>query len=373
MKPLQNPFLVSGYHSPTYFCDRQKESRNIMEALQNNRNLTLVAPRRIGKTGLIQHTFHELSQKDFRTIYLDIFPTSNLNDFTRVFAEAVLGSLDSNLQRITKKIGATMKSFRPIVRFDPITGNPEFSIYIEPGKEEASLKDVFNYLKISEKKCVIAIDEFQQITEYPEKKVEALLRTYIQLVPNLHFIFSGSKQHLMEELFISTKRPFYQSTQLMNIGVIEKKEYYAFANAFFADKDLILEESVFNELYDIFEGYTWYIQALLNRLYGYGESVTSDRQLFEAIDNLIAEYDYAYQHLLVAYTSTAVKLLKAIAKEGVVEEINAGQFISKYNLKAASSVNTALSRLLKNEMVYKSDDGYIIYDRLMSLWLSRQP
>ncbi len=373
MKPLKNPFLVFGYHSPAYFCNREQETNEIIEALQNNRNLTLIAPRRMGKTGLIHHVFHELSQKHIGTmIYMDILPTSNLNDFTRVFAEAVLGTLDSDIQRLIGKIGTVIKSLRPVLRFDPITGNPEFSVDIEPGREEATLKDVFTYLASSDKQCVIAIDEFQQITEYREKRVEALLRSYVQFVPNVRFIFSGSRQRLMQELFMSSKRPFYQSTQLMNLGAIEKTEYYNFAHAFFKDKKMVLKENVFNELYDFFEGYTWYIQSVLNRLYGYGENVTASTQFFAAIDKLIAEYEYAYQNLLSAYTPTAVKLIKAIAKEGCVEAINAGQFIAKYNLKAASSVNTALAKLLKNEVVYKSEKGYIIYDRLMAAWLSRQ-
>ena len=373
MKTLNNPFLVFGYHSPAYFCNREKETREIVDALQNGRNLTLTAPRRIGKTGLIHHVFHELSQQYFgRMIYMDIFPTSSLNDITRIFAEAVLGVLDSDIQRLISKIGTVIKSLRPVMRFDPITGNPEFSVDIEPGREEATLKDVFTYLASSEKQCIIAIDEFQQIVEYREKRVEALLRSYIQFVPNVRFIFAGSRQRLMQELFTSSKRPFYQSTQLMSIGAIEKTQYYHFAYTFFKDKKMDLKENVFNELYDVFEGHTWYIQSVLNRLYGYGESVTESAQFFAAIDKLIAEYEYAYQNLLSAYTSTAVKLLKAIAKEGCVKAINAGRFIAKYDLKAASSVNTALAKLLKNEVVYKSEKGYIVYDRLMAIWLSRQ-
>ena len=189
MKTLNNPFLVFGYHSPAYFCNREKETREIVDALQNGRNLTLTAPRRIGKTGLIHHVFHELSQQYFgRMIYMDIFPTSSLNDFTRIFAETVLGVLDSDIQRLISKIGTVIKSLRPVMRFDPITGNPEFSVDIEPGREEATLKDVFTYLASSEKQCIIAIDEFQQIVEYREKRVEALLRSYIQFVPNVRFI-----------------------------------------------------------------------------------------------------------------------------------------------------------------------------------------
>lgn len=373
MKPLKNPFLVFGYHSPAYFCDRQEETIKIIDALHNNRNLTIIAPRRIGKTGLIHHAFHQILNKEIGVaIYMDIFPTSNLNDFTKVFAESVLKSLDSDTQKTIKKIGSIIKGFRPVIRFDPVTGNPEFTVDIQPGNEDKTLKDIFNYLASSDKQCIIAIDEFQQITEYPEKRVEALLRSYIQFAPNVRFIFSGSKQKIMQEMFMSAKRPFYQSTQLLNIDVINKEEYFSFAQAYFDDINLIFKEDIFGELYDFFDGYTWYIQVVLNRLYGYRENVTSYEQILYTVDKLISESEFAFQNLLVAYSANEVRLLKAIAKEGVVIEINGGDFISKYSLKAASSVNTSLAKLLRNEMVYRSEKGYIVYDRLLSLWLSRQ-
>ena len=372
MKALNNPFLISGYHSPLYFCNRAAETEKMMDALLNDRNITLISPRRIGKTGLIHHTFDTAKKRLPTTLYIDIFATSNLNDFTRVFAESVLGSLDSDIKRLVTKIGKIAKNCRPTMRFDPITGNPEFSIEIDSGKEEATLKDTFAYLANSEKPCVIAIDEFQQIAEYPEKGVEALLRSYIQFVPNIRFIFAGSKQHLMQDLFLSAKRPFYQSTQLMTIDVIDKQEYYIFANNFFKENKRIISQHIFDELYSLFKGYTWYLQAVLNRLYGFDKDIDSVEQLYWAIDNLITEYEYSYQNLLYAYTPTAVKLMKAIAKEKYVKEINSGNFISKHNLKAASSVNTALKKLLKNEAVYKSEQGYMIYDQFMSIWLSRQ-
>ena len=66
-----------------------------------------------------------------------------------------------------------------------------------------------------------------------------------------------------------------------------------------------------------------------------------------AIREIVAENEYGYQNLLAAYTSGAIRLIKAIAKERIVPEINAGSFISKYKLKAASSVNSALRTLTK--------------------------
>ena len=369
-----NPFLIAGYYGPDYFCDRQQETGQITNALHNERNLTLVAPRRMGKTGLIKHVFHQLHEQhsDIITLYLDIYSTQNLNEFVQAFASTVLGSLDSIPQKAMSRISRFIKSCRPVFTLDELSGMPEVSIDIAPDKEEATLKEIFNYLQSSEKRCYIAIDEFQQITEYPEKGVEALLRSYIQFLPNVCFIFAGSKQHVMQEMFLSTKRPFYQSTQTITIGCIDRKAYYDFAAIWFDRQNLLLKEETFSGIYDEFGGHTWYIQSILNRLYGY--SINPDQEtVSHAIREIVAENEYGYQNLLAAYTSGAIRLIKAIAKERIVPEINAGSFISKYKLKAASSVNSALRTLTKMEMVYRTEAGYMVYDRFFAIWLRQQP
>lgn len=368
-----NPFLISGYHSPEFFCDRKNETKTIISALHNGRNVTLIAPRRMGKTGLIHHSFYNIKEENAEiiTLYMDILSTQNLGDFVKLFAETVLGKLDSVPQKALSRIGKFIRSIRPVFTFDELTGLPQTSIDITSANEESTLKEVFNYLASSEKRCYIAIDEFQQITEYPEKGVEALLRSYIQFLPNVNFIFAGSKKHIMQKMFTSSTRPFYQSTQILNIGEIERREYANFAIENFAKKNLKISEDTFNAMYDRFEGHTWYIQNLLNRLYGYGEEVNLESVEF-AINQVVSEYSYSYIDLLNSLTASNVRLIEAIASEECVKEIYAGEFISKYKLTGASSVSASLTKLEENEIVYKSENGYIIYDRFMSEWLRKR-
>lgn len=115
MKP-NNPFLISGYYSPELFCDREQETRAILEALHNGRNVTLIAPRRMGKTGLIRHAFYRLKeqQPDIDTFYLDIYSTQSLGDFVRLFASTVLGQLDSASQKALSRISKFVRSCRPV-------------------------------------------------------------------------------------------------------------------------------------------------------------------------------------------------------------------------------------------------------------------
>ena len=372
MKP-NNPFLISGYYSPEFFCDREQETRTILDALHNGRNVTLIAPRRMGKTGLIRHAFYRLKeqQPDIVTFYLDIYSTQSLGDFVRLLAAAVLGKLDSAPQKAFSRISQFFRSCRPVFTFDEMTGVPKVTIDVAPAEEENTLKEIFEYLGSSEKRCYVAIDEFQQIAEYQEKGVEALLRSHIQFLPNVNFIFAGSRQHLMQEMFTSSKRPFYQSTQLLTIGPIQQDEYAGFATGHFAAHGVKLPQEVFNTIYEKYEGHTWYVQCLLNRLYGYDRDVDMELVSY-ATEQILAEYSYIYADLLKAYTAGQVRLLKAIAKEGCVKEVLAGDFISAYGLRAASSVSAAMKKLQENELVYQTADGYIIYDRFMGEWLRRQ-
>lgn len=373
MKP-NNPFLISGYHSPEFFCDREQETAKILDALSNGRNVTLIAPRRMGKTGLIRHAFYHLKEHhpEIVTLYMDIFSTQSLGDFVRLFANTVLGKLDSAPQKALSRISQFIRSCRPVFTFDEITGVPKVTIDVAPAEEENTLKEIFDYLASSEKRCYIAIDEFQQITEYDEKGVEALLRSYIQFLPNVNFIFAGSRKHVMQEMFTSSKRPFYQSTQVVTIDAIDKEEYAQFAIENFTKHNTELPVDVFDAIYDKYNGHTWYMQAILNRLYGYNRNVDLEIVAY-ATEQIIAEYSYSYADLLRSYTAGNVKLLKAIAQEGCVKEVLAGDFITKYKLRAASSVSSSLKKLLNNELVYLTDQGYIIYDRFMGEWLSNQP
>ena len=372
MKP-NNPFLIVGYHSPEFFCDRETETATILDALNNGRNITLIAPRRMGKTGLICNAFHHLKEQksDIVTLYMDIYSTQSIGDFVRLFANTVLGKLDAAPQKALNRISQFIHSCRPVFTFDELTGVPKVTIDVAPQDEKSTLKEIFDYLASSQRHCCIAIDEFQQIAEYPEKGIEALLRSYIQFLPNVNFIFAGSKQHLMQEMFTSSKRPFYQSTQLINIGSIDRETYADFAIGLFAKCSKLLPRDVFYAIYEMYDGHTWYIQYLLNRLYGYNQDVDMV-MVSDAMEQIVSEQSYSYQTLLKSYSAGQVRLLKAIAREGCVKEILAGDFISRNRLRAASSVSASLKRLQDNELVYLTPQGYIIYDRFMREWLRQQ-
>lgn len=371
MSKIDNPFLLYGYEGPEYFCDRKEETEEMVSSLRNGCNITLMSPRRYGKTGLIRHVFHKIKEQDpdAACFYIDIYATNSLYDFVQTFAKAVVGKLDTPMQKAENIITKIFKSSQITMSTDFMTGLPQLSLNFAPQYTESTLDEIFTYISQSQRNCYIAFDEFQQVTEYPEKNVEALLRTHIQKMNNAHFVFSGSRLHMMMEMFNSPKHPFYRSTEKLNLGTLDEAVYYSFAEEKLKEKDVSLPYDAFHELYSMVDGVTWYIQAVLNRLYRLTDKTVTVKDMNEVIIKIILSEEEDYKRLFHLLTANQANLLLAIAREGSVAEPMSGQFLRKHQLKSTSSVQRALKYLADEEYIYLSERGYIIYDRFFGIWL----
>lgn len=372
MARLNNPFVVYGYKGPEYFCDRVAESNKICSALRNERNVTLVSPRRMGKTGLIHHVFNkmETEDKDCKCFYIDIFATKNIEQFVQTLGSAVIGKLDSFSQSALRKIQEFFSAWRPAVTFDQLTGLPTVTLDIKQNEGNESLKQIFEYMKMSGKRCYIAIDEFQQIQNYSERGLEALLRSYIQFLPNVYFIFSGSHQHMMEEMFLSANRPFFQSSMVLSLGCIDFEEYMQFANRMIEGQNRTIGQETFQRIYDFAGGITWYVQAILHGIYEHPDRIVDKTLVDDVVKELVEEQSATFQNYCAWLTDNQYVLLKAIAYEKSVKSPLAQQFIHTHHLPATSSVKTALRTLEDKMLVSRSaNDGYSVSDKLFALWL----
>ena len=372
-KKLENPFVYQGYEGPDYFFDRTEETENIISALRNGRNVTLISPRKIGKTGLIRHVFHQLESagNDAICIYSDIFATKNLQEFVETIGKAIVEDALQREKTFASKVMDFFKGLRPTFSPDPMTGLPTVTLNVVPVQAELTLKSLFAHLESLDKRVYLAIDEFQQVAYYPEKGAEALLRSHIQFMHNVRFVFSGSKMHMMEEMFLAPNRPFYQSAQLMTLSPLHEEIYYDYASRFFEQKRGLLDKDVFKRMYRSFDGYTWFIQAVLNRLYEQEKKVDADAQVADAIMFHVNSMAPHYQTVFSFLTDNQRCLLRAIASMGIVKQPQSVEFIRNYNLPSSSSIKSALEVLVEKELVYQTLEGYIVYDRFFSIWLKR--
>lgn len=231
---------------------------------------------------------------------------------------------------------------------------------------------VNRYIDEADKPCIIAIDEFQQIGGYSEKNVEALLRTKIQQCKKARFIFSGSKRHVMSNMFNSPSKPFYQSVVSMGLEPIPVEVYTDFACNLFEACGRSVDRDVVRAVWQQYEGCTWFVQMLMNELFAMtapGDACKYD-MLDEARRHVVMAQADSYKDLLSNMSVKQKTVLQAIAKEGVARNITSSKFIKKYSLNSASSVQAAVKQLLKNDLVTQTDGAYRVYDYFFSQWLS---
>ncbi|MBR1484170.1 MAG: ATP-binding protein [Prevotella sp.] len=372
---MNNPFVTKGYAGPEYFCDRVKETSDLVKLLTNDNNMALISPRRIGKTDLIHHCFAQPEIKErYYTFFVDIYSTNSLTDFVDLLGNAIFEELKPFGRKAWEQFFTALKSLQQQISFD-INGNPVWGIGIgNYSNPHTTLDEIFSYLRTADKPCIVAIDEFQQITQYTDgQKVEAALRTHIQRCSNATFLFAGSKRHLMGEIFLSPSRPFYQSVITMGLSPISQDKYAAFASEQFAKYGKGLAPDVVSQVYERFNGVTSCLQRVMNVLFfttAKGD-VCSAEMIDEAINYLLDLYTEHYQTLIAQMSEKQRSVFLAIASEKRVRGISGGKFVHKYRLPSSSSVVSAVKGLIEKDFVTQDDGEYYIYDHFFQLWIER--
>lgn len=370
-KKLPNPFPVSAYQGPDYFCDREIETSRLLSNVSSGISSSLISLRRIGKTGLIKHVLLKLP-KDCKGIYIDILETENLQQFLNHLGTAIIRN-ESVHSGSGKKIWNFIKSLRPVITFDTLTGAPQATFDFRSEQTEQSIDSILSFLDSQSYKTIIAIDEFQQIINYPEKNTEAWLRSRIQQLRNTVFIFSGSQQHMMTGLFASPERPFFRSTSIIRLDKLDFNTYRDFIIKQFKAYDKLISPDIAGEILVWGDTYTYYIQLLCNRVFAAtAAEVTTDiwrKQAFELLQDQEIVF-FGYRNIL---TRNQWQLLKAIAREGKVFKPTSKEFLAKYGLLNSASVLRSLNSLMKYELIFRDFDPdgtqfYSIYDVLFQRW-----
>lgn len=372
---VNNPFIVGKYLSDEYFCDRKNETEFLRKQIENGRNVAIISPRRIGKSGLIQHFFNQPDIKEkYHVFFVDIYATNSLAEFVYTFGKEIYEQLKPQSTIWKEKFFQTISSFRMGFKFDPMTGAPGLDLGLgDIQAPQTSLDEIFSYIDEADKPCIIAIDEFQQIGDYSEKNVEALLRTKIQKSQKAQFIFSGSKRHMMTNIFNSPSKPFYQSAISMGLEPIPMEIYSDFATQLFEQRGKHIEANVIENIWQAYNGYTWFVQMMMNELFALtneGETCHAD-MISEAQRNVVMSQESSYKDILSNIPPKQKIVLQAIAKEGVANSITSAKFIKKYNLNSASAVQAAIKLLLQNDIITKNEYSYRVYDYFFAEWLAK--
>ena len=370
-----NPFILRPYVSKEFFCDRKQEMNDIIRFLENGANVSLITMRRIGKTGLILRTFDELRTKKYgyRTIYADIYSTQNVDDFVSTLASAVVAQTkESGIKAFFSILGG----IRPLISYDPVSGQPQVSVIFQNDAQRFStIESIFDYLENLGEKVVVAIDEFQQIREYENVNMEGFLRSKIQHLKNVSFIFSGSDKRLMTDMFEGEKSPFYQSVTNVPLGKIDSQIYASFITKLFEKGGKHIEKSSVDYILKWSRCHTLYTQTLCNFTYMLSDTEVTIEDVYKAIDLIFRTEADKFYTIRAMLTKGQWKYLECVAKEGILRQPTSGKFLNKYDLGTAASSKRMLKSLLDKELLYetRTDNGseYCVYNVFLSRWLER--
>ena len=372
MRRLSNPFVIGKYVDKAYFCDREKESKLLVHHIVNGRHVTVMSERRLGKTGLVEHVFTNHLPDDYETFLIDIYTCKNLREMVYMLASEVFKKI-AKRQPLLEKLLSVVRSLKATLSHNNVTGQPEFGFGLgEITRPEITLDEILSYLESYDKICVVAIDEFQKIASFEEGNVEALLRTKIQHLKKTQFVFAGSERHLMEGIFNDPARPFYNSVVFMQLMPIDRDEYVRFCQRLFSLYDKSVSEALVARLYDCFQGITWYLQLSMNEAFTMAErgGYVGEDAYIQILNHMVDSKRFTFEDRLASLTEKQKTVLLAIAAEFPKElTLTSQEFIEKYNLKTASSVQTAVKGLTEKGILSDNHGTKRPTDLLFMLWL----
>jgi AAA+ ATPase superfamily predicted ATPase len=370
---MENPFAYSNYVTGNSFCNRKKEIVEMLKYIKGSQNVLLYSHRRYGKSSLIRQIFSEIEKKNIKigAMHVELYGTISEKDFiTKTFQ--CLNQLESNFEKLLQSVNRALKSIRLNLSLDPATGGTSIAPVFEAVNEKIILEELMNILsKYSQKhKLVIAFDEFQEVANYTEEGFEKRLRSFIQQHSNICYIFSGSQQHLITEMFNSNNRAFYKLAESFPLKKIETKHYVPWIQNLFSRKKVHLPAKFIETIIETFENHPMYIQNFLFHLWEEPATKTLSPEVIRKIeDTIVDKKSLEYSVLWETLTINQKKTLKLILLNNGSNLYNTNA-LQSVNLKTASLVTKALSSLIKKEVIVKNGI-YLIQDIVFKKWLQK--
>jgi len=179
----------------------------------------------------------------------------------------------------------------------------------------------------------------------------------------------------MLEMFNTANRPFFSSTQIMGLDEIPENKYKAFIREKFTERKRYIDDEAIDFILSWTLSHTYYTQVICNAVYAGGKKKVSIDTVKQVCDEQLLLQQTNYMQYRSLLSPLQWQLLVAIAKEGLVTEPQAQDFLRKYKIGAASSAQKALNALLEKEMIFSIETtektAYRVYNVFLMRWLER--
>jgi AAA+ ATPase superfamily predicted ATPase len=358
---MNNPFKFGSVVDKPYFIDRHEEIRKVKSILRSENHLIIISPRRFGKTSLILKVIKEINRP---AVLLDLQIITNTEDLA--------AQLLKRLYRLFpfEKIKQLIKNFRiiPNIIVNPINNEVDISFQTDSSRT-ILVDDVLNLIeKVSNQKnkMIVIFDEFQEIKNI-DKTLDKQLRSTIQHHKKINYVFLGSQESLMRDIFEQKKSPFYHFGTLLTlekIAIQDFKEYLCTGLKSVIDTT----EKIAQKILEITKAHPYYTQQLAFTIW---ELLKKDKKLTNPVDAACAEiihhHDIDYERLWNTINRTDMKILIGMASSEISPL--SSEFSMKYFNGATSTIFSSLKRLAQKGLLIKTATGYEIDDPLFSKWI----
>lgn len=353
---MENPFKFGTLVEGPYFTDRVEELEYIKNYIESPNHLILISPRRFGKSSLVKKAVESTGRP---SISVNMQQVTSIEDLASLILKGIF-----KLNRIEKfKHYISMFRIVPVITTSPMSDNVEFSFNPTISASKMILEDTMNLLeKISEEnnRIVVIFDEFQEITEL-EKGLDKRLRAIMQEQHNINYIFLGSQESMMSEIFEHVKSPFYHFGTLMHLNKIPYDDFFRYITeriSSLAEKD---SEIIAEKILAFTKCHPYYTQQLSARVW---EILALNRKEEEivnmAISQIVQSHDLDFERLWQMLNRTDRRIMQILAKDDLLKNVKS---------LPTSTVYSSVKKLMKKGYVI-STVNYEIEDPFYKKWIT---
>jgi uncharacterized protein len=377
-----NPFIYGEIVTTPAFADRDDERERLARDLAAAQKVFLISPRRYGKSSLIRDVMRGLGEQRILTVEVTVAASSSYIGFLESYARALVAA-ETPTGKIRRWAGELLQSLKPELRFDAQSaGEAGFSLAfpgIRTARDAARLAaEVFalpgRIAAARKQNLAIALDEFQAITAFDGGSVEHALRAAVQDQRTVGYVFAGSEPSLMERM-LGPRRPFYKAGPVMRLEKIAPALFASFLEARFNASGVRPEPGLGAAIVELGGNVPYDVQRLAHETWddikAAGHRAAGLDNLHSTLVRLLGEHHTVFEESWQRLTLAQRAALRAVVLEDGRELLSA-DVRTRHRLPGASSVQSALAALVREEIVSKEGARYVVGDSLYREWVARK-
>lgn len=379
---MDNPFVYGEVVPGEAFVDREVELDRLVRDLGGGQKVFLISPRRYGKSSLIRQALAALTRKAALTVEVTVSSYSSYLAFLEGYARA-LASVESRWDRARQWLLEVITSTRPEIRYEPAAGGlGRFAVTFPAATTARDVNrlavEVFSLPgRLAEERkrtVIVALDEFQAVHGFNGGGVEHALRAAAQHQRQVGYVFAGSEPSLMERM-IGPRRPFYKAGPVMRLQKIPSDTFAAFIEERFAKTGLRPEAGLGTAIVELAGNLPYDVQRLAHETWddvrAAGRKKADLNDLHATLARLLAEQDTMFEAVWQRLTLAQRATLRAVVLQDGKELLSADTR-ARHRLGGASSVQASLAALLKQDLLVKEEQRYVVVDSLLREWVARK-